>query len=257
MAGETIDRRCESILRGLEGFYDSNGLRLDRSNIDPDLVRIYLLRSTLASSTKATYLWALCSAFGLDRGVGPSFLGSKGATPYTLEERSELLSIARAQKKQWRRSSALVILAASIGAGARSEELRHITSEDLDPENSKVKVGARLVPIKSPWREILFQGGQERVGYLFHPGAPRRDSKNFVNDFASKVVRDPDSPRLQISRARSSFICDRWNEGLPLVELAEMAGIYHLDSFIRYAHLMDTIPRTKAGLRRLRENESH
>lgn len=249
MAGEELSSRRESTLRGLERFHDSNGLRFDRLAIDADLIRAYLASAKLAQSSLGTYRWVL--TLGSDCRIGLSFLGSKGAMPYSALERSELVSIASSQKKLWRRSSALVMIAVSIGAGARSGELRYLRAEDLDKKRSSMKIAGRMVPIKAPWSDILFSIEREKGEYLFHPGALRRSSKNFINDFASALTKDPGSPRFQMARARSSFVCDRWNEGVSLTELLAMTGIREVESLIRYVHLLDGAPETKAGLRRL------
>ena len=251
MAGKRINPRTGSVLRGIESFHDSNGLRFDSSDLHSDVVRAYLVNSALTPSTLGTYRWVLTNALDLDLGVDLSFPGSKGARPYSDTERSDLVSIARSQKKAWRRSSALVLIAASIGAGVRAEELRYLKVEDLDVKNSAVTVGGRMVPIGDPWREILFSHGRAQNEFLFHPGAPVRDSKNLINGFASDLTRDPNSPRFQMARGRSSFICDRWNEGVSPTELLRIAGIREVESLIRYVHLLKTAPRTKAGLRDL------
>lgn len=215
------------------------------------MARAYLINSTLTSSTKGTYRWALSKILELDLGDGLSFRGSIAAKPYSPRERSELISIARSQNKAWRRSSALEMIALSIGAGCRACELRNVKGRHLAKDGSSIAIGDRMVPIKSPWDEILSSIERKDHEFLFHPGAPTRSSKNFVNDFASDLVGDPFSPRFQITRARSSFICDRWNDGIPLRELIEITGIREVESLIRYAHLLDGAPNTKAGLRQL------
>ena len=209
----------------------------------------YLINSTLTSSTKGTYRWVLGKVFELDLGDGPSFRGSIAANPYSQHERAELISVARSQNKPWRRSSALAMIALSIGAGCRACELRHVKGGDLAKDGGAIATGDRTVPIKSPWSEILSSLERKDHEFLFHLGAPTRSSKNFTGGFASDLIRDPASPRFQITRARSSFICDRWNDGIPLIELTEITGIREVESLIRYVHLLDRSPKTKAGLR--------
>ncbi len=93
MAGKRINPRTGSVLRGIESFHDSNGLRFDPSHLHSDVVRAYLVNSTLAPSTLGTYRWVLTNALDLDLGVDLSFPGSKGATPYSDADRSDLVSI--------------------------------------------------------------------------------------------------------------------------------------------------------------------
>ncbi len=95
MAGKRINPRTGSVLRAIESFHDSNGLRFDTSDLHSDVARAYLVNSALAPSTLGTYRWVLTSTLDLDLGVDLSFPGSKGARPYSGAERSDLVSSAR------------------------------------------------------------------------------------------------------------------------------------------------------------------
>lgn len=174
---------------------------------------------------------------------GLSFRGSIAAKPYSQRERSELISIAQSQDKAWRRSSALAMIALSIGAGCRACELRYVKGRDLAKDGEAIVIGDRTVPISSPWDKIASSIEREEHEFLFHPGAPGRNSKNFVNGFASDLVRDPNSPRFQITRARSSFICDLFKNASPIEEILVMAGINEVESLIRYVHLLNGAPK--------------
>lgn len=251
MENKRLNQRPQSVVRAIADFYDSNGLLFDWSNIDPDLARAYLVNSTLASSTKGTYRWVLAETLGIDLKDGLSFRGSLALGPYSKDERAELISLARSQNKAWRRYSALSMVALSIGAGCRAGELRKIKGRDLAINASFITIANRVVPIKSPWNQILSSLKPKDDQFLFHPGAPKRDSKNFINNFAYHLSKDPASPRFQMARARSSFICDRWNEAISLTNLLEIAGIYEVESMMRYVHHLDGAPKTKAGLRHL------
>ncbi len=215
------------------------------------MARAYLVNSMLTPSTKGTYRWIFSSTFSIDALGDLSFTGSKAPKPYSMDERAELISIARSQNKAWRRSSALAMIALSIGAGCRAHELNNVKGRDLTTDGSHLVVDNRAVRVKYPWNEVLASLKQEEDKFLFHPNAPGRDTKNFICGFASDLTKDPASPRFQIARARSSFICDRWNEALPLRELLETTGIRQVESLMRYVHLLDGAPGTKAGLRHM------
>ena len=252
MESKRLDQRPASVARALAGFHESNGLAFDWTNIDSDLVRTYLKSSTLAPSTKGTYRWVISATFGIDLKEGLSFPGSLALKPYSRDERAELISIANSQNKAWRRYSALSMIALSIGAGARVSELRSVRGKGLSKDGSHITIANRVVPIKSPWDRIL--SSLEPVddeAFLFHPNARNRNTKNFINDFADNLVRDPGSQRFKVAMARASFICDRWNEDISLRDLLYITGITEVESLIRYVGLVDGAPKTKAGLRHL------
>ncbi len=256
MKTEELDGRTESIIKGVARFCSDNGLGGNPSLLSsPEIIESYLKSSTLAPSTKGTYRWVLSATFGIDLKKGLSFPGSLAPKPYSRDERAELVSIANSQNKAWQRYSALSMIALSIGAGTRASELRSIRGKDLSGDGGNITISNRVVQIKSPWDRILSSlKPVDDEEFLFHPNAQNRNSKNFINNFADNLMRDPGSQRFQVARARASFICDRWNENISLRDLLYITGIDEVESLIRYVHLIDGAPKTKAGLRRLAAN---
>lgn len=251
-----MDDRTISILRGISRFCSNNGIDSHSLPlIAPEILEAYLVQglSHRTSSTKGTYRSVITNILGIDALDGLSFRGSIAKEPYSIGEIAGLISNARSQNKAWRRSSGLAMIALSIGGGCRAQELRNLKGGDLTTAGN-LTIGDRTVPLRPPWNQILGSIGRKDDQFFFHPGAVRRNYKNFINDFAYDLNQDPGSVRFQMSRARSSFIRDRWNEAMPLADLLEMAGIREVESLMRYVDHLDGAPKTKAGLRWLVAN---
>ncbi len=197
----------------------------------------------------------LRSVGGIDTPKGaPRFSGSPAAAPYSVAERAELYSIARAQRRAWRVHSALALLALCLGAGLRSGELVALSGDDLtmDRGHVAVRVGppaSRVIEMRPHEAALVGQLGVEGDGYLFHPGEADRSYRNFVNDFCRTLEADPGAPKFSVARARSSFICDHLVARTPLRQLLEITGIAEVESLLRYARHVETAPQSKAALR--------
>jgi integrase len=210
-----------------------------------------------ASSTKGTYRSVLRSLGGPGRPVPATpFSGSLAQTPYSARERAELWSVAASQRSEWRRGSALMLLALGIGAGLRAGELAAAVGDDVMTERGRVKVrvgAGRVVPVAGAYANILAcQAKAVGPGYLFCPGGADRSYKNFVNNFCYSLDADPAAPRLSSGRARASSICDHLAAGTPLRLLLYIAGIAEVESLLRYARHVPGAPSSKAELRKRR-----
>jgi integrase len=210
-----------------------------------------------APSTKGTYRSVLRQVGALTRGETQSipYPGAPAARPYAPKERAELLAIALAQPKPWRRQSALALLALGIGAGLRPGEIVAARRADVIIGRAGVRVSvkattSRLVPVRPPFAGLLKEliKGQ-RGDALFHPEDAVRSYPNFVNDFCRQLVRDPGDAPLSANRCRASFICDHLSDGTELSVLIKVAGINEVESLLRYARHVDGAPATKAALR--------
>ena len=225
----------------------------------PELVEAFVARGLpgRAASTKGTYRSVLRSLGGSTRPAGATpFSGSGAKAPYSAQERAELWSVAASQRSEWRRRSALILLALGIGAGLRAGELAAAVGDDVTdkPRGVSVRVGGaggRTVPVSDVYaKTVAQQAKQAGPGHLFCPGGGERAYRNFVNNFCYGLVADPAGPRLSSGRCRSSFICDHLAAGAPLGELLYMAGIAEVESLLRYARHVPGAPRSKAELRR-------
>ena len=209
--------------------------------------------------TKGTYRSALRRAAGAPRPARATpFSGSPARTPYSPQEKAELLAVAASQRTPWRRASALALLALGLGAGLRPGELAEVTTDDVRARGGRVsvRVGAtRTVPVGGPYAGILAQQAQAGPGYLFCPGGADRSYYNFVNNFCYRLESDPAAPRLCVGRARSSFICDHLAAGTPLGQLLYISGICEVESLLRYARHVPGAPGSKAELRKRLRSE--
>ena len=247
--------REASIVSSLGRFCEETGL--GDHDLGSALVEAFCALGLVgrASSTRGTYRSVLRSLDGNpDRSLSLSYPGAPAPAPYSLAERKELVSMACSQPREWRRHSALALIALGIGAGLRTGEIATVLCEDVtlsDPVT--VALASRVVPFSPPFDTVVAELVSGRDGYLFHPGPCRRDYKNFVNDFCAQLSRDPGSPRLEVLRCRSSFICDHLALGTPLRRLTEMAGIDEVESLRRHGRHVTGAPVTNAGMRRLAE----
>ncbi len=223
----------------------------------PELVEAFVARGVpgRAASTKGTYRSVLRSLGGSTRPARATpFSGSGAKAPYSAQERAGLWSVAASQRSEWRRGSAIRLLALGIGAGLRAGELAAAVGDDVVAEGGTVivRVGTgRTVPVSAIYAKALAQqANQAGPGHLFCPGGADRSYRNFVNNFCYGSGADPAGPRLSSGRCRSSFICDHLTAGTPVGELLYLAGIAEVEALLRYARHVPGAPRSKAELRR-------
>jgi len=262
-----VDRKVKRercVLSELERFCHLEGLG-SASSFAGEVIEAFVAHGLddRSPSTKGTYRSVLRELLGLPRpGRVPGYRGSVAAPPYSLSERTELFSVARAQRKKWRRHSALVLLALGIGAGLRTSEIVAVTGDDVVCSGRVVFIrvgGARA-------REVPVRGGQAGVlgvlasevgsAYLFHPEQADRRAGNFVNDFCAGVTADPAAARLSVGRCRSSYICGHLASGGKLSVLLGLTGIAEVESLWRYAAHVEGFPTSKAVLRQMLRAET-
>ena len=220
-----------------------------------------------ASSTRGTYRSVLREGEG-NTAHAPAYAGSHAPAPYAEAERAELFSVARSQRRDWKRHSALSLLALSIGAGLRAGEILATRRRDIVHATRRTSAGtvrliapgarSRTITIRPPYGQLLVELSLVRgEGFLFHPEPADRSYPNFISDFTARLARDPSAPRFSVSRGRSSFLCDQLERATPLDVLLKEAGIAEVESLLRYARHVPCAPQSKAELRaRLREQTS-
>lgn len=242
--------RDEKVASSFGRFAESHG---QEPVLDARLVEAYAAfgLSGRSSPTKGTYRSVL-RKLGAPRLVpSPGYLGSVAGRPYTALERRELYEMASSQPKDWRRHSALAVLALGLGAGLRSGEMCALTGAGV--VFGHVVVGERVVPVRPPYGELLselarFVGPD---GFVFHPEPGDRSYHNFVNGFLVDLDRSRSCPALTVRRLRSSYVADLFSESVPLQAILALTGIAEAESLIRYTRVLPGLPRTKAGLRAL------
>ena len=258
MAGSPPTQRIASVRRRFAAFCASVGL--EGAPDDSDIIEAFVVRGLAGRrpSTKGTYRSVLGGRRGPDDTIGPltPFRGAAAPRPYTPAERAELLSMARAQRTQARRHSAVVMIAAGIGAGVSAAELVALRGVDITPARRGIVVSVggrrpRAVPVRAPFAPPLAAAASVvGDGSLFRPGTAERTYKNFVNDFSRHLVAYPDGPHLSMGRCRASFIGDHLARGTPLSVILALTGIVEVESLLRYTQPVPGTARSKAELRR-------
>jgi integrase len=262
-----VDRKVKRercVLQGLERFCHLEGLG-SPSLFAGEVTEAFVAHGLddRAPSTKGTYRSVLRELAGLPRpGRAPGYRGSMAAPPYSPSERTELSFVARAQRKTWRRHSALVLLALGIGAGLRTSEIVAVTGDDVVCSRRAVlvRVGgtqAREVPVRGSEAGVLRAlASGAGSSYLFHPEQADRRAANFVNDFCAGLTADPAAARLSVGRCRSSYICGHLAGGTELSVLLGLTGIREVESLWRYAAHVEGAPASKAALRQMLRAET-
>ena len=269
MSGTRSAQRMASVQGRFAAFCADVGLDISMgSGFDPDLIEAFVVGGLPGrrSSTKGTYrsvLVQLVPEKDLPANRGTPFPGSVASVPFTSKERSGLLAMAGAQRKESTRRSAFCVLAATIGAGLAAGELTALRGSHVVSLGGEVVVVVgrrrpRAVPVASPWAlplsALADQAGHD---FCFHPGPADRTYKNFVNNFCRHLVRDPALPLLSAGRGRASFICDHLGRGTALSEILAITGIEEVESLARYARHVEGVSASKAALRRRLAGEGH
>ncbi|MDA8038340.1 MAG: hypothetical protein M0Z69_04130 [Actinomycetota bacterium] len=212
-----------------------------------------------APATQGTYRSALyrrADAFSPRGPRGVPFPGSPAPAPYTKVELAALRAMADGATSDWRRRSALVMLASGAGAGLHPGELVALVGSDVIRDARRVTVAVmgarpRLVPVVGRYSQDLAEAAEAAgEGALFRPGSASRRDKNFVNDFARKLRSDPADPRWSARRLRATFICGHLQAGTALDEVMSIAGVVEVESLARYMCHVAGASCSKAALRR-------
>jgi integrase len=247
-------------VRGLARFAERAGWP-DEALADPRVIEAFCAQGLdgSTSATKGTYRSALRSWAGLADGrrarVGPSYSGAPAPVPYSPAERAELLAAARAQPTEHRRTAALVMMSAGLGAGLTAAELMALRGPAVDTDRDGLAVTVagrrpRIIPVTAPHdarlATIAAHAGDR---WLFRPGLSERGYKNGVCGLAESLATDPAAPRFTLGRARASFICDHIAAGTPAARLLAITGIVEAGSLARYAVHVAGAPASKGAWR--------
>jgi integrase len=240
--------RDEKVAGSFTRFVEGHGLD---PVLDVRLVEAYTALGLPGRSapTKGTYRSVL-RKLGADRPrPAPGYVGSVAGRPYSSAERRELYSMASSQPKQWRRHSALAMIALGLGAGLRAGEISSLRGADV--LDGSVAVAGRVVVVRPPYAEPLAELATAvgSGGFVFHPEPAVRSYHNFVNDFLANLDRSRSCPPLSVRRLRASYISELFADGVPLSEILELTGIKEVESLIRYTRVLPGLPQSKAGLR--------
>lgn len=228
---------------------------------DRDVIEAFVRHGapSWAPATRGTYRSALyrrADAFSPRGPRGAPFAGSAASAPYSKVELAALRAMANGATSDWRRRSALVMLASGAGAGLHPGELVALVGSDVIHDARRVSVAVmgarpRLVPVVGHYSQDLVEAAEAAgEGALFRPGSASRRNKNFVNDFARKLRSDPADPWWSARRLRATFICGHLQAETALDEVMSIAGVVEVESLARYLCHVAGTSCSKAALRR-------
>lgn len=204
----------------------------------PATIDRYILRGCkgLTAATKANYRSRL-------HGVGAALLGPpmypgprlhlpRGDVhrPYTQQDISALLGIARGYPTPRMRENSLALLALGRGAGLAPPEILRIVGTDVvDRGDGGVDIRVpgsrpRLVTVERRWEQHVLNRARavgERPMFLPNrTSISRRDISNFTGSLPIA-----DAPPLVVTRLRAAWIVALLQRSVPLASVARAAGI--------------------------------
>jgi hypothetical protein len=197
-------KRATSVLGLLSRFAQAEGLG-PNPPLSAQVIEAFCVGGLrgLGSATKGTYRSVLRDlAGGPTPALATPFSASGASVPYTSAERAELVAMASAQRRPWKRHSALALLGMCLGAGARAGEAVGALGTDVDADTARITLRAkggtlRQVPLSAPYAGIVCRRAEVvGGGHLFHPEPGDRGYPNFVNYFCAHL--DGAGPALSL-----------------------------------------------------------
>lgn len=152
--------------------------------------------------------------------------------PYTEAEMAVIERLVRNQPKASVRRQLSAIIGLCRGAGAGSTDLRYAFAWDVQDDGDgglQVVLGPpddrRVVPVRRRYEDYLRQGlaGLRPSDPILGKVPTRR---NIANDIVARAeVLGTDTPRIEASRLRSTWLADLMTEPIPLGLLLQAAGL--------------------------------
>jgi len=179
--------------------------------------------------TLRTNLRALSRA--LERHPEPRLLAlprERAKAPYTPAEIEGYLRLAGAQSTRARRMRATALICLGAGAGIVAGELREVRGSDVLVRSGGVLVvvggaRARTVPVISGLQEPLLAAASF-AGERLICGGREAGRRNVSDTLCRALSCDPDLPRLQAGRLRSSWL-ERAAQAIGLQAFMAAAGV--------------------------------
>lgn len=247
---------------------DVIGVPVDADRLfDPELIDRFIKEGVghLAQGSQLNYRTQLWQVGNAVRGDSlfpsrPLSLHGKPGTraPYTEDEIAYLRRWAAALPTEYLRRNCQVVIALGLGAGLRSTEIARAVGADVLGEEEGLSISvigtdARIVPVVEDWESEILAIAEE-VGeapmLLPHRQRIRRHDMTNLCDQAARVTLG-DGPRLTPTRLRNSWIVDRLNAGVCILDVADAAGTgYHqVARYLQYVKRADAAS-AKAAMRR-------
>lgn len=231
----------ENVVTGIALFCYGEGIELTADRVfDPHMIGRFLAEGCagLKRGTKGNYRTWLDAVGSVVRNpeVFPARYEPIGranpVAPYSSDEVRKLRSWQRGLPTALLRHNVGVLLAGSLGAGLTSTDYKHVRGPHVARAKDdclEVRVpgpAARVVVVRSEW-EGLLQALAKQAGSktLFNTGRGTW-TKNTMSNFTERASRHAhDVPKLSIHRLRATWEVACLSAQIPLVELAEMAGV--------------------------------
>jgi hypothetical protein len=230
--GVASARRTATVLSALAAWCLGEGLPLDvEVLLDPDTVERFVSVGLRNDQNRGTYRSVL-------RRIGPRLTKRapweprpepvcrrQVTVPYSLAELAGLWRDAQRQSTSALRRSALALVALGAGAGLDGRWVTRVAPEDVTTAGIAVgEPAARVVPVVAEFADSVDELAWSCPAGEFLVGG-RSLSRNRASYLAARLELAADTPRLNCSRLRSTWLVGHLDRGTRLPELVAMAGL--------------------------------
>ena len=235
-----FSKHCSDVA-ALAGWADGGGHSLDwKALMDHGLIHSYARSEPAGLSEKhlaerMRRLKALASQINAGTSAPPPAAPVPHTAvqdPYTQAEMAVIERVARNQPKDSVRRQLAAIIGLCRGAGAGRDDLRFVTTDDiqdLGEAGIRVALGApedrRVVPVRRQYEDLVRRGVEGlKPSSIVLGTVPGR--RNIANDIISRAeILGSDCPRIEASRLRSTWLAELMLEPIPLGLLLQAAGL--------------------------------
>ena len=201
-----------------------------------DYARVEKRQGNTASLSQR-YRRLKCLASKLNPGVdAPPAIAPVGhkavSDPYSAAEMAAIIRIASTQDSESVTRQLAFILGVCRGAGAAVTELRELHAGDIDDRGESgvyVTLGRderrRVIPVRREWENYVRRGVAGLPSKTLVIGTVR-NRKNIAGEITSRVVAlGKDTPHIEASRLRTTWIAELMGEAIPVQVLLHAAGL--------------------------------
>ena len=232
LVGVSSARRTATVLSWLAAWCVAEGLPLDVEVVlDPDTVERFVSVGLRGDASRGTYRTVL-------RRIGPELTKRapwepkpervcrrQVAVPYSPAELAALWRDTQRQSTDALRRSALALVALGAGAGLDGRWVTRVAPQDVTAHGVAAgEPAARLVPVVAEFADAVDELAWSSPAGEFLVGG-RSMSRNRASYLAARVELAADTPRLNCSRLRSTWLVGHLDRGTRLPELVAVAGL--------------------------------
>lgn len=180
----------------------------------------------------------------------PPLQPSDPSTPYSGRDLVSIISWARGQSTQERKTNAHLLICLGFGAGLSAQEIIALRVEDIAARDGEIDIRVRAgrprtVPVLHRFAEAMPAPlSDDPKAFAFRPGR----TLEFVNAISNFVQRGyAGGLRPSSQRMRATWIVHHLNAGTPLPLLVAAAGLESLDALARFQRFIDDIDTATAA----------